>query len=69
MQQLCSRFLPHAIAGEQSLGISQHCGSAAAQVAVITGIRLFCLLKKKRKEKTTPFGANLMRSQVLYRAA
>jgi len=25
--------------------------------------------KKKRKEKTTPFGVNLMRSQVLYRAA
>ncbi len=23
----------------------------------------------KRKEKTTPFGVNLMRSQVLYRAA
>ena len=27
------------------------------------------LLEKKRKEKTTPFGVNLMRSQVLYRAA
>ena len=27
------------------------------------------LLEKKRKEKTKPFGANLMRSQVLYRAA
>jgi len=26
-------------------------------------------LKQKRKEKTTPFGVNLMRSQVLYRAA
>ncbi len=25
--------------------------------------------EKKRKEKTTPFGINLMRSQVLYRAA
>ena len=25
--------------------------------------------KRKRKEKTTPFGVNLMRSQVLYRAA
>ncbi len=25
--------------------------------------------KKKRKEKTTPFGVNLMRSPVLYRAA
>ncbi len=25
--------------------------------------------EKKRKEKTTPFGVNLMRSQVLYRAA
>ena len=25
--------------------------------------------QKKRKEKTTPFGVNLMRSQVLYRAA
>jgi len=24
---------------------------------------------KKRKEKTTPFGVNLMRSQVLYRGA
>ncbi len=24
---------------------------------------------KKRKEKTTPFGVNLMRSQVLYQAA
>ena len=24
---------------------------------------------EKRKEKTTPFGVNLMRSQVLYRAA
>jgi len=24
---------------------------------------------EKRKEKTTPFGGNLMRSQVLYRAA
>ncbi len=27
------------------------------------------VLEKKRKEKTTPFGVNLMRSQVLYRAA
>ncbi len=27
------------------------------------------LLEKKRKEKTTPFSVNLMRSQVLYRAA
>ncbi len=26
-------------------------------------------MEKKRKEKTTPFGINLMRSQVLYRAA
>ncbi len=26
-------------------------------------------IKKKRKEKTTPFGVNLMRSQVLYQAA
>ena len=26
-------------------------------------------LHEKRKEKTTPFGGNLMRSQVLYRAA
>ena len=26
-------------------------------------------MQKKRKEKTTPFGINLMRSQVLYRAA
>ena len=26
-------------------------------------------VEKKRKEKTTPFGVNLMRSQVLYRAA
>jgi len=25
--------------------------------------------RKKRKEKTTPFGVNLMRSPVLYRAA
>jgi len=25
--------------------------------------------EKKRKEKTTPFGVNLMRSQKLYRAA
>ena len=25
--------------------------------------------KKKREEKTTPFGVSLMRSQVLYRAA
>ena len=25
--------------------------------------------EKKRTEKTTPFGVNLMRSQVLYRAA
>ncbi len=25
--------------------------------------------EKKREEKTTPFGINLMRSQVLYRAA
>jgi len=25
--------------------------------------------KRKEKEKTTPFGVNLMRSQVLYRAA
>jgi hypothetical protein len=25
--------------------------------------------EKIRKEKTTPFGVNLMRSQVLYRAA
>jgi len=28
-----------------------------------------CRQKRKRKEKTTPFGVNLMRSQVLYRAA
>ncbi len=27
------------------------------------------LMKRKRKEKTTPFGVILMRSQVLYRAA
>ena len=27
------------------------------------------VLEKKRKEKPTPFGVNLMRSQVLYRAA
>ena len=27
------------------------------------------LCEKKRKEKTTPFGVSLMRSQVLYRAA
>jgi hypothetical protein len=26
-------------------------------------------LEKERKEKTTPYGVNLMRSQVLYRAA
>jgi len=25
--------------------------------------------RKERKEKTTPFGVNLMRSQVLYQAA
>ena len=25
--------------------------------------------EKKRKEKTTPFGVNLTRSQVIYRAA
>ncbi len=28
-----------------------------------------CAEEKKRKEKTTPFGVNFMRSQVLYRAA
>jgi len=27
------------------------------------------VIEKKRKEKTTPFGVNAMRSQVLYRAA
>ena len=27
------------------------------------------MVEQKRKEKTTPFGVNLMRSQVLYRAA
>ncbi len=27
------------------------------------------IVTKKRKEKTTPFSVNLMRSQVLYRAA
>ncbi len=31
--------------------------------------RCICQVEKKRKEKTTPFGVNLMRSQVLYRAA
>ncbi len=31
--------------------------------------RVYCLCCRKRKEKTTPFGVNLMRSQVLYRAA
>ena len=36
---------------------------AAWSAAVITPRR------KKRKEKTTPFGGNLMRSQVLYWAA
>jgi len=88
VQQLCSRFLAHAVASQQSLRISQHCCSAAAQVAIITRIRLLGLLKKKRnllpsgkkrkplppeKEKKrlniTPFSVNLMRSQVLYRAA
>ncbi len=29
----------------------------------------WAFVRKKRKEKTTPFGVNLMRSQVLYRAA
>jgi len=32
-------------------------------------MRLTAPVEKKRKEKTTPFGVNLMRSQVLYRAA
>jgi len=27
------------------------------------------MIERKNKEKTTPFGVNLMRSQVLYRAA
>jgi len=27
------------------------------------------MLRKEKKEKTTPFGVNLLRSQVLYRAA
>ena len=32
-------------------------------------MRFAVKLEKKRKEKTTPFGVNLMRSQVVYRAA
>jgi len=40
----------------------------------VLGVMLGCrevrnALEKKRKEKTTPFGVNLMRSPVLYRAA
>ena len=40
-------------------------GQAAA--SVLKGQLRF--RKKKRKEKTTPFGVSLMTSQVLYRAA
>ncbi len=37
--------------------------------SVTPGFLSFWSAEKKRKEKTTPFGVNLMRSQVLYRAA
>ena len=33
------------------------------------GSNAFFRKKRKEKEKTTPFGVNLMRSQVIYRAA
>ncbi len=39
---------------------------------VLLQLPFFCLIttiEKKRKEKTTPFSVNLMRSQVLYWAA
>ncbi len=43
-------------------------GYCGADLKVSHCTHLVCF-KKKRKEKTTPFGINLMRSQVLYRAA
>ncbi len=53
--QFAARSHTHDL-GRYSLNASQ-CGCVAARS------------EKKSKEKTTPFGVNLMRSQVLYRAA
>jgi hypothetical protein len=51
-------------------------GMVASSSASVSGLTFNTLIKhrpgnwtEKRKEKTTPFGVNLMRSQVLYRAA
>jgi len=45
--------------------VSVHCVNVYAISTALHGMTW----EKKRKEKTTPFGVNLMRSQVLYRAA
>ena len=42
------------------------CGSSASHLAQVVPS---AKQKRKDKEKTTPFGVNLMRSQILYRAA
>ena len=48
--------------------------AAAASVVIVAscsrwGFELLSALEKKRQKETTPFGVNLTRSQVLYRAA
>jgi hypothetical protein len=61
LQQHCTSQHCHAVCPECNVchtTLSMHSLQQSAALAV-----------KKRKEKTTPFGVNLMRSQVLYRAA
>ncbi len=50
------------------------CGRLLRLVQTVSVVpKYYCLEQasatQKRKEKTTPFGVNLMRSQILYRAA
>jgi len=70
--QLCSLAagLPRRFEGELGLDHSglQPCSHVALQPCSLAAMQL-CSLAARRKEETTPFGVNLMRSQVLYRAA
>ena len=74
-----SRNRFHMKRSRQTLHMGSSCCSCCCTISFVSGDRLLsqfttdyvciCHNLRKRKEKTTPFGVNLMRSQVLYRAA
>ncbi len=69
-------FVSHCITSNTTLSVDQHspplqCIASREQQSNSVAFEIVLRHQgvQKRKEKTTPFGVNLMRSQVLYRAA